>query len=53
MYCSYDGTTDGSMVSFGTPQFTDGTNTFELTEGTDFTAKKASILRTRVIIPSL
>ena len=28
------------MVSFGTPQFTDGTNTFELTEGTDFTAKK-------------
>ena len=29
------------MVSFGTPQFTDGTNTFELTEGTDFTAKKA------------
>ena len=38
---SYDGTTDGSMVSFGTPQFTDGTNTFELTEGTDFTAKKA------------
>ena len=37
---SYDGTTDGSMVSFGTPQFTDGTNTFELTEGTDFTAKK-------------
>lgn len=38
---SYDGTTDGSMVSFGTPQFTDGTNMFELTEGTDFTAKKA------------
>ena len=37
---SYDGTTDGSMVSFGTPQFTDGTNTFELTEGTGFTAKK-------------
>ena len=37
---SYDGTTDGSMVPFGTPQFTDGTNTFELTEGTDFTAKK-------------
>ena len=37
---SYDGTTDGNMVSFGTPQFTDGTNTFELTEGTDFTAKK-------------
>ena len=37
---SYDGTTDGSMVSFGTPEFTDGTNTFELTEGTDFTAKK-------------
>lgn len=37
---NYDGTTDGSMVSFGTPQFTDGTNTFELTEGTDFTAKK-------------
>ena len=37
---SYDGTTDGGMVSFGTPQFTDGTNTFELTEGTDFTAKK-------------
>ena len=37
---SYDGTADGSMVSFGTPQFTDGTNTFELTEGTDFTAKK-------------
>ena len=37
---SYDGTTDGSMVSFGTPQFTDGINTFELTEGTDFTAKK-------------
>ena len=37
---SYDGTTDGSMVSFGTPEFTDSTNTFELTEGTDFTAKK-------------
>ena len=37
---NYDGTTDGSMVSFGTPQFTDGTNTFELTEGTGFTAKK-------------
>ena len=37
---SYDGTTDGSMVSFGTPQFTDGTNTFELTEGTDFNATK-------------
>ena len=31
---SYDGTTDGSMVSFGTPQFTDGINTFELTEST-------------------
>lgn len=37
---SYDGTTDGSTVSFGMPEFTDGTNTFELTEGTDFTAKK-------------
>ena len=37
---NYDGTTDGSMVSFGTPQFTDGTNTFELTEGKDFNAKK-------------
>ena len=37
---SYDGTTDGNMVLLGTPQFTDGTNTFELTEGTDFTAKK-------------
>ena len=37
---NYDGTTDGSMVSFFTTEFTDGTNTFELTEGKDFNAKK-------------
>ena len=37
---NYDGTTDGSMVSFGMPDFTDGENTYTLTEGTDFTAKK-------------
>ena len=50
---SYDGTTDGSMVSFGTPQFTDGTNTFELTEGTDFTAKKTFDSADAGCIPSL
>ncbi len=37
---SYDGTTDGSMIPFGTLGFTDGTNTYTLTEGTDFTAKR-------------
>lgn len=35
----YDGTTDGSTISIDLG-FTDGTNTFELTEGTGFTAKK-------------
>ena len=37
---SYDGTTDGSTISFGTLGFTDGENSYTLTEGTDFTAKK-------------
>ena len=37
---SYDGTTDGSMVSFGTLGFTDGENSYTLTEGTDFNATK-------------
>ena len=37
---NYDGTMDGSMVSFGMPDFTDGKNTFALTEGKDFNAKK-------------
>ena len=37
---SYDGTTDGSTVPI-TLTFTDGTNTFELKEGSDFTAVKA------------
>ena len=36
---SYDGTTDGGKISIDLG-FTDGTNTFELTEGTGFTAKK-------------
>ena len=35
----YDGTTDGGKISIDLG-FTDGTNTFELTEGTGFTAKK-------------
>ena len=37
---SYDGTTDGSTISFGTLGFTDGENSYTLTEGTDFTAKR-------------
>ena len=36
---NYDGTTDGSTIPIDLG-FTDGTNTFELTEGTGFTAKK-------------
>ena len=36
---SYDGTTDGGTIPIDLT-FTDGTNTFELTEKTDFTAKK-------------
>ena len=36
---SYDGTTDGSAPPIDLT-FTDGTNTFTLTEGTGFTAKK-------------
>ena len=36
---NYDGTTDGGKISIDLG-FTDGTNTFELTEGTGFTAKK-------------
>ena len=35
----YDGTTDGGKISIDLG-FTDGTNTFELKEGTGFTAKK-------------
>ena len=37
---SYDGTTDGSTIPFGTLGFTDGENSYTLTEGTDFTAKR-------------
>ena len=37
---SYDGTTDGSTISFGTLGFTDGENSYTLTEGTDFNATK-------------
>ena len=36
----YDGTTNGNMIPFGTLDFTDGTNSYPLTEGTDFTATK-------------
>ena len=36
---NYDGTTDGGTIPIDLT-FTDGTNTFELTEGTGFTAKK-------------
>ena len=36
---NYDGTTDGGKIPIDLT-FTDGTNTFELTEGTGFTAKK-------------
>ena len=36
---NYDGTTDGGKISIDLG-FTDGTNTFELKEGTGFTAKK-------------
>ncbi len=37
---SYDGTMDGSTIPFGTLGFTDGENSYTLTEGTDFTAKR-------------
>ena len=37
---SYDGTTDGGTISLGTLGFTDGENSYTLTEGTDFTATK-------------
>ena len=37
---SYDGTTDGSTLSLGTLGFTDGENSYTLTEGTDFNATK-------------
>ena len=37
---TYDGTTNGNMIPFGTLDFTDGTNSYPLTEGTDFTATK-------------
>ena len=37
---SYDGTTNGSTISFGTLGFTDGENSYTLTEGTDFNATK-------------
>lgn len=37
---SYDGTTDGSTISLGTLGFTDGENSYTLTEGTDFNATK-------------
>ena len=36
----YDGTTDGSTILLGTLGFTDGTTSYTLTEGTDFTATK-------------
>ena len=36
----YNGTTDGSTISLGTLGFTDGKNSYTLTEGTDFTATK-------------
>lgn len=37
---TYDGTTNGNMIPFGTLGFTDGEKSYTLTEGTDFTAKK-------------
>ena len=37
---TYDGTTDGGTISLGTLGFTDGENSYTLTEGTDFTATK-------------
>ena len=37
---SYDGTTNGNTISFGTLGFTDGENSYTLTEGTDFNATK-------------
>ena len=37
---SYDGTTDGGTISLGTLGFTDGENSYTLTEGTDFNATK-------------
>lgn len=37
---TYDGTTDGGTISLGTLGFTDGKNSYTLTEGTDFTATK-------------
>lgn len=37
---TYDGTTDGGTISLGTLGFTDGENSYTLTEGTDFIATK-------------
>ena len=37
---SYDGTTDGGTIPFGTLGFTDGENSYTLAEGTDFNATK-------------
>ena len=37
---TYDGTTDGDTIPLGTLGFTDGENSYTLTEGTDFTATK-------------
>ena len=37
---TYDGTTNGDTISLGTLDFTDGENSYMLTEGTDFTAKR-------------
>lgn len=37
---TYDGTMDGGTISLGTLGFTDGKNSYTLTEGTDFTATK-------------
>lgn len=37
---SYDGTTNGDTISLGTLGFTDGENSYTLTEGTDFNATK-------------
>ena len=36
----YDGTTSGNTILLGTLGFTDGTTSYTLTEGTDFTATK-------------
>ena len=37
---TYDGTTNGNMITLGTLDFTDDKKSYRLTEGTDFTATK-------------